>query len=79
MRLYMTVMLTKWKQIVKHGFPIEKTASCHSGYSKYEDLKMSFVRIGRFVSDLDFRLDLGFSSDWIGYFFRIGYIKSTPV
>jgi hypothetical protein len=49
---------------------------------------MSFVRIGQisfgfldlvFFGFLDFDSKLGFSSDWIGYFFRIGYIKSKPV
>jgi hypothetical protein len=56
-RLYMNVMLTEWKQFVKRGFKKEKTASCFSGYSKKKDLKMSFVRIGRFLSDY-----------WIGFF-----------
>jgi len=56
-----------------------------SGYSKNEDLKMSFVRIGRISFGFGFydstlvSLRIGFGFFRIGFgfgFFRIGYIKS---
>jgi len=106
----MNVMLSIWKQIVKHASKKKKPPVVLSGYSKNQDLTMFFVRIGRvfsgswfrFLLDLDrFLSELGFGLDlwflfgfgliffglgfwtrslvslriWIGYFYRIGYIK----
>jgi hypothetical protein len=88
-RMIMNVMLSEWKANVNHPKK-EKTASCHSGYSKTRILQcFSFGLEGfyqdpefRFLSDLDWLLRIwisdsafGFSSDLISYFYRIGYIK----
>jgi len=90
-RLSMYVMLSTWKQLVKHASKKKKPPVVLSGYSKNQDLTMFFVRIGRvfsgsrfrFLSDLDgfFRTwisdsTFGFSSDLEQLFCRIGYFKS---
>jgi hypothetical protein len=62
----------------------EKTASCRSGFSKKEDLKCLCLGLDWVLQDVwigflriwIFDSNIGFSSDWIGFFIRIGYIKS---
>jgi len=80
-RLYVSVMLAEkndqWSGVNK----IKKPLLVGSGFSKNEDLKMSFFRIGLCFLRIGF---VGFFSEYrigffrIGYwlFHRIGYIKS---
>jgi len=75
----MNVMLSIWKQIVKHASKKKKPPVVLSGYSKNQDLTMFFVRIGRvfsgswfrFLLDLDrFLSELGFGLDlWFPFGF----------
>lgn len=46
-RIYINVMLSVWKQIVKYASKKKKPPVVLSGYSKNQDLTMFFVRIGR--------------------------------
>jgi len=78
-RLSMYVMLSTWKQLVKHASKKKKPPVVLSGYSKNQDLTMFFVRIGRvfsgsrfrFLSDLDGFFGLGFRTrPW--FFFGFG-------
>src|SRR6478609_4145709 len=73
-RLSMYVMLSTWKQLVKHASKKKKPPVVLSGYSKNQDLTMFFVRIGRVFSGSRFR----FLSDLDG-FFRTWISDSTLV
>jgi hypothetical protein len=86
--LYMPVMLTERKQIAKNGFKKKKPLFFLAVFQKTRILKcLSFGLVWLFHSELVrfFQLELGrsfqsdlvrFFLDLIGYFFRIGYIKS---
>ena len=90
-RLYMNVMLSVWKQIVKHAFKKKKPPVCSErlfkkpgSYNVFRSDWKGFFRIlisvsfglGRFLSELDFGLDLLFL---FGFGFRTRPLVSLRI
>ena len=79
-RLYMNVMLSIWKQIVKHDTKKKKPPVVLSGYSKNQDLTMFFVRIGGFFRILN-SVSFGLGLVLFGFgqvSFRLGF-RTRPL
>ena len=92
-RLYMNVMLSVWKQIVKHAFKKKKPPVCSErlfkkpgSYNVFRSDWKGFFRIlisvsfglGRFLSELDFGLDLWFLFGFGLIFFGFGF-RTRPL